>query len=256
MPASSSDLALAERAARETGALLLERFRGPASGLGSKSSSTDPVSDADRDAETLLTEIFSAERPEDGLLGEEGAGEEGSSGRRWVVDPLDGTVNFLYGHPLWCVSVALEDAEGGLAAAIFHPPSAELFAAERGGGTTLNGQQIRVREPEDLASTLVATGFSYSAERRSEQAGVVARVLPSVRDVRRGGAAALDLAWVAAGRVDAYYERGLEPWDWAAGRLLVEEAGGEVQQLSGEPAGIVASAPALMSGLAELVDPP
>ncbi len=236
--------------------MLLERFRGPASGVGSKSSSTDPVSDADRDAETLLTELLSSERPEDGLLGEEGTGHEGSSGRRWVVDPLDGTVNFLYGHPLWCVSVALEDSEGALAGAIFHPPSGEAFTAQRGGGAALDGRRIHVREPADLASTLVATGFSYSAERRAEQAGVVARALSSVRDIRRGGAAALDLAWVAAGRIDAYFERGLEPWDWAAGRLLVEEAGGEVRDLSGEPAGIVVAAPALVHGLAELVDPP
>nr|MBA2504753.1 inositol monophosphatase [Thermoleophilaceae bacterium] len=174
MSASSSDLELAERAAREAGALLLERFRGPASGVESKSTSTDPVSDADRDAEALLEELLRGERPDDGLLGEEGAGLEGSSGRRWVVDPLDGTVNFLYGHPLWCVSVAVEDAGGGLAGVIFHPPSGELFAAQRGGGATLDGAPMHVRVPASLASTLVATGFAYSAEHRAEQAEVMA----------------------------------------------------------------------------------
>ena len=222
-------------------------------GLESKSTSTDPVSDADRDAEALLDELLMTERPDDGLLGEEGAGREGTSGRRWVVDPLDGTVNFLYDNPQWCVSVAVEDSAGALAGVIFHPPSGELFAAQRGGGATVDGRALRVREPETLDNALVATGFAYSAERRAEQAAVIARALPAVRDIRRGGAAALDLAWLAAGRVDAYFERGLKAWDWAAGRLLVEEAGGAIRELPGEPYGIAAGAPAVLDELYSLV---
>jgi myo-inositol-1(or 4)-monophosphatase len=246
-----SDLALAERAARAAAAVLLERFGGPVRGLDSKSSATDPVSDADREAERAIRELLEAERPEDGLLGEEGSRQAGGSGRRWVVDPLDGTVNFLYGIPQWCVSVALEDAEGALAGVVLDPVRDELFTAERGHGARLNGEPVRVRDGGELARALVATGFSYEPERRAEQAEVALRVLPRVRDIRRAGSAALDLAWVAAGRLDGFYERGVKPWDWAAGRLLVEEAGGATRDLPGEPYGLLAAAPALVEPLLE-----
>jgi myo-inositol-1(or 4)-monophosphatase len=248
-----SDLALAERAARAAAAVLLERFGGPIRGLDSKTSATDPVSDADRDAERAIRELLEAERPEDGLLGEEGSRQAGASGRRWVVDPLDGTVNFLYGIPQWCVSVALEDAEGALAGVVLDPVRGELFTAERGMGARLDGEPVRVRDAAELGSALVATGFSYEPERRAEQAEVALRVLPRVRDLRRAGSAALDLAWLAAGRLDAFYERGVKPWDWAAGRLLVDEAGGATRDLPGEPHGLLAASPALIEPLAELV---
>jgi len=233
----------------------MERFGGPARGVDVKSSSTDMVSDADREAEQAIVDLLQAERPDDGILAEEGAEEEAASGRRWVVDPLDGTTNFLYGYPAWAVSVALEDVDGGLVGIVFDPARGELFAAERGGGATLNGAPIRVREDAPLARALIATGFGYDAERRARQAEVVRSVLPAVRDIRRGGAAALDLAWVAGGRVDGYWERGLHRWDWAAGRLLVSEAGGEVRDLDGEPHGLVAAAPGLVAELEELVAP-
>ena len=188
------------------------------------------VSDADRDAEAAIQEILLGERPDDGLLGEEGAHSDGgSSGRRWVVDPLDGTTNFLYGLPAWAVSVALEDADGGAVGAVHDPVRDELFTAARGEGARLNGEPIRVTEPDGLGAALVATGFGYDAERRRTQAERLVAVLPHVRDIRRAGAAALDLCWVAAGRLDGYYERGLQPWDWAAGSILVTEAGGALR---------------------------
>jgi myo-inositol-1(or 4)-monophosphatase len=249
----SDDLALAERAARAAAEVLLERFGGPVRGLDSKTSATDPVSDADREAERAIRELLEAERPQDGLLGEEGSRQAGESGRRWVVDPLDGTVNYLYGIPQWCVSVALEDGQGALLGVVLDPLRDELFSARRGLGASVNGEQVRVSDASELARALVATGFSYEPDRRAEQAQVAARVLPRVRDIRRAGSAALDLAWVAAGRVDGFYERGVKPWDWAAGRLLAEEAGGATRELPGEPFGLVAANPALIDELTALV---
>ena len=213
------------------------------------------VSDADRAAETVIVELLGRERPDDGLLGEEGAAAEGGSGRRWVIDPLDGTTNFLYGIPQWAVSVALEDAGGVAAGAVFDPVRGELFRAERGAGAQLNGEPIRVREGVPLERSLIATGFGYESAVRAAQARVAQQVLPRVRDIRRAGAAALDLAWLAAGRLDGYYERGLKPWDWAAGRLLVAEAGGTVERMSGEPLGLVAGDRGLAAELATLLEP-
>ncbi|MDQ3933232.1 MAG: inositol monophosphatase [Actinomycetota bacterium] len=254
---------MAERAARAAGELLLERFGGPARGLGSKTSSTDMVSDADRAAEEAIVALLRAERPDDGLMAEEGASLEGSSGRRWVIDPLDGTTNFLYGNPQWAVSVAIEDGEGVLAGVVLDPVRGECFRAERGGGCTLlryaqqsastSEEPLRVREGASLSRALIATGFGYEAAWRREQAKALAHILPRVRDVRRGGAAALDLSWVAAGRLDGYWERGLNPWDWAAGRLLVTEAGGALAEPAGERQGLVAAAPELLPELVELV---
>ena len=179
------------------------------------------VSDADRDAEAVIEGILLSERPTDGLLAEEGAHREAASGRRWVVDPLDGTTNYLYGFPAWAVSIALEDAEGPAVGVVFDPLHDELFTAMRGEGALLNGEPIEVSGRETLDRALVATGFGYDADRRATQASVLARLLPAVRDIRRAGAAALDLCMVAAGRLDGYYERGLQPWDWAAGSVIV-----------------------------------
>ena len=232
--------------------MLLERFGAPPEGLDSKTSETDLVSDADREAERVIQELLAAERPDDGLLAEEGARAESGSGRRWVVDPLDGTINFLYGFPAWCVSVALQDERGGLVGVVHDPLRDETVSAVRGEGCEVGGEPVRVRECKRLETALVATGFGYEPARRAQQAELVAHMLPRVRDIRRAGAAALDLAWVAAGRLDGYYERGLKPWDWAAGRLLVEEAGGEVLEMPGEPLGLVAASPALAPALLEL----
>jgi myo-inositol-1(or 4)-monophosphatase len=244
---------VAERAARAAGEVLLSRFDAAPVGLEHKSSETDPVSEADREAERAVEEILAAERPDDGLLAEEGATSESENGRRWLVDPLDGTVNFLYGFPAWCVSVGLEDADGAAVGVVHDPLRRETFRAARGGGCELNGEPVRVRGRDRLETALIATGFSYDPDRRAEQAATLAQVLPRVRDVRRAGAAALDLAWVAAGRVDGYYERGGKPWDWAAGRLLVGEAGGAVSELLGEPLGLAAANPKLLPELVGLV---
>ena len=240
--------------ARAAGEILMSYYGRPPEGLASKSSETDLVSDADREAERAVRELLEKERPDDGLLAEEGSESAGASGRRWIVDPLDGTINFLYGFPAWAVSVALEDPDGLAVGVVHSPVHAETFSAVRGEGARLNGRPLRVREQRKLERAMVATGFSYEPERRAEQAEVIRRLLPSARDIRRAGAAALDLAWVAAGRVDAFYERGLQAWDRAAGDLLVREAGGAVANLGGDPPGLIAAAtPELLDELAALV---
>jgi myo-inositol-1(or 4)-monophosphatase len=255
----NADIEVAERAARAAADVLISAHGRPPEGLGSKSSETDLVSDADRGAERAVRELLALERPDDGLLAEEGSRHDAASGRRWIVDPLDGTVNFLYGFPVWAVSVALEDAEDVVVGVVLDPVRDECFMAQRGRGAHLRDAgggvtPLRVRERRELGRALVATGFSYEPARRAIQADVVRDVLPRVRDIRRAGAAALDLSWLAAGRVDAYYERGLSSWDWAAGRLLVEEAGGRVADLDGDPFGLIAAAtPELLDELAALV---
>ena len=246
MSDAASLLDLAESVAREAGQLLLERFRRPATGVGSKSSATDPVSDADRDAESLIRARLLGARPDDSLLGEEGSSVDGRSGIRWVVDPLDGTVNYLFGIPDWAVSVACEDADGTLVGVVHIPTRRETFTAARSAGARLDGEPIAVSGADDLASALIATGFSYVAEVRRAQAAALADILPRVRDIRRAGSAAVDLASVACGRVDGFYEVGLNPWDLAAGALLVREAGGLVTR------DVVASGPALHEPLAAL----
>jgi myo-inositol-1(or 4)-monophosphatase len=235
------DLELAQRAACAAGEVLLSFYGRPPAGVESKSSATDLVSDADREAERTIRELLERERPDDGLIGEEGSRAEAASGRRWVVDPLDGTINFLYGFPAWAVSVALEDADGTLLGVVHSPIHGETFSAVRGEGAFAGDGRLAVRPSRPLAQSLVATGFSYESDRRAAQADVVSELLPCVRDIRRAGAAALDLAWVAAGRLDAFFERGLKHWDWAAGRLLVEEAGGSVAWLEGDSPGMIAA---------------
>jgi myo-inositol-1(or 4)-monophosphatase len=265
----TADLELAERCARAAGEVLLSYYGRPPEGVASKSSATDLVSDADREAERTIRELLEAERPQDGLVAEEGSRAQAASGRRWVVDPLDGTINFLYGFPAWAVSVALEDPDG-LAVGVVHSPiNGETFCAVRGEGAFLLAEgpaavsaapgerrPLRVRPPRPLEQALVATGFSYEPDRRAVQAEVIRALLPRARDIRRAGAAALDLAWVAAGRVDAFFERGLQHWDWAAGRLLVEEAGGSVVWLDdGWPGMIAASNDELLAELRGFVSP-
>lgn len=248
---------IAAEAARAAGGLLRERFvAGGERATGSKSTPTDPVSDADTAAEQTIRDLLAARRPGDAVLGEEGGETQAGEGLRWIVDPLDGTVNFLFGVPQWCVSVAVHDNEGGLVGVVFDPLRDELFAAERGGPATLNGATLTASASEELATSLVATGFSYDAGVRAVQAEVVGRMLPRVRDVRRMGGAALDLAWTAAGRFDAYYERGVQIWDTAAGSLLCERAGLEVRELPAVaelPSGIIVAPGGLIDGLGALV---
>ena len=250
---------IAVAAARAAADELLARFGRRHSGLRAKSTPTDPVSDADLAAEAAIRRVLLDNRPDDAILGEEG-GEtgprEGRSGLRWVVDPLDGTVNFLYGVPQFAVSVACEDAAGGLAGVVLDPVRGECFAAVRGGAPTLDGEPIRGSSSDGLAGALVATGFGYDPDVRARQAAVAARVLPRARDLRRAGAAALDLCWTACGRYDAYYERGVKHWDVAAGALIAERAGLTVRALAAadrDPAGILVAPPGMIDELASLV---
>ncbi|CAN5837795.1 inositol monophosphatase family protein [soil metagenome] len=239
-------LDLAERAARRAGRELLGRY-GNASGVSTKSSATDPVSDADRASEEILVSTLLNERPDDGLLGEEGAARPAASGLRWVLDPLDGTVNYLYGLPAWCVSVACEDADGGLVGAICDPLRGETFRAARGHGAWLGRERLAVNDPVALERALVATGFAYDPAARALQGARAGALLPQVRDLRRAGSAALDLCNVAAGRVDGYYEAGVGHWDWAAGALIAAESGATVSRYTAADGrhGLVVAGPAL-----------
>jgi myo-inositol-1(or 4)-monophosphatase len=246
-------LALAVNAAHEAGDLLRERFEaGPESEVSTKSTPTDLVSEADLASQRTIHSLISADRPHDGFLAEEeGADTPGSSGLQWVVDPLDGTINFLFAIPEWCVSIAVRDAEGTLAGVIYNPVASLTFTAVRGERPQKDGRPIASdthRVP--LGEALIATGFGYDATLRAAQGEVIARVLPKVRDIRRFGSAALDLAWTAAGRYQAFFERGINHWDVAAGVLLCESAGLQIHELpahGGLPRGVLV-APA---GLAE-----
>jgi myo-inositol-1(or 4)-monophosphatase len=247
---------VAEAIAREAGHQLREAFAGPLVNVTAKSSPTDLVSEADHAAERLIRERLASARPGDGFLGEEGGDETGTTGLRWVVDPLDGTINFLFRIPQWAVSIACEDASGTLAGVIYDPMRDELWSAERGGAALLDGRPISASTRTDLATSLIATGFGYDAEIRRYQAEVVARLLPSVRDIRRLGSAALDLAWTAAGRYDAYFERGLNHWDLAAGELLCTRAGLAVRELEARPpagTGVLVAPDALVDPLETFV---
>jgi myo-inositol-1(or 4)-monophosphatase len=261
---SSTDVSLAAlreiacEAARAAGELLRERFvAGGERATGAKSTPTDVVSEADHAAERTIRAVIAENRPGDAILGEEGGETREGEGLRWIVDPLDGTVNFLFGVPQWCVSVAVHDGGGGgLVGVVFDPLRDEIFAGERGGRATLNGTPLTASSASELASALVATGFAYDADVRAGQAAALAGVLPWVRDVRRMGSAALDLAWTAAGRYDAFYERGIQPWDVAAGTVLCACAGLEVRTLEAGatlPAGVMAAPRGLVEGLASLV---
>jgi myo-inositol-1(or 4)-monophosphatase len=246
-------LDIALEAARAGAAELMPRY-GHTNLLATKSTSTDPVSEADLASERAIRAVIEARRPDDGLLGEEGTGDvAGTTGLRWVVDPLDGTTDYLYGIPAWCVSVAVEDAEGSLAGVIVDPLHAEEFAAVRGAGATLNGTPFRhAADPPPLERALVATGFGYDAEVRRAQGAIVADLLPRVRDIRRAGSAALDLAGTAIGRADLYYELGVKRWDVAAGELICSEAGLDVVALPADgalPAGIATGPPELLAQL-------
>jgi myo-inositol-1(or 4)-monophosphatase len=250
-------LDLAVRAAHAAGELLLERFRRPVGGVGTKSSGTDMVSDADRDSESLIVGLISTERPNDAILAEESGQGGGSGGLRWVIDPLDGTTNFLYGIHQWAVSIACEDDAGTLAGVVYAPCLDETFAAVRGAGATLNKQAIHVSRLTDVGTALVATGFAYTPEERSAWGRVVHGLLPRVRDIRRPGSAATDLAWAAAGRVDAYAEIPCAQWDRTAGMLIVAEAGGTTGMLpalgpSGE--GVIAAPPVLYRPLLAMIE--
>ncbi len=242
---------LAVEAAVEAGRLVLRGRPGRVDVHRTKSTDLDVVTVMDTRSEELLRERLAAARPDDGVLGEEGGGAGGTSGLTWVLDPIDGTVNYLYDLPAYAVSVAVvvgdptvPGAWAPVAGAVVSPRTAEVFHARAGGGARLAplgpdgspgpSRRLGVTDVGDLGQVLLATGFAYDRDSRLTQARVVADLLPRVRDVRRAGAAALDLCHVAAGRVDAYYELGTNPWDYAAGVLLVTEAGGRVSGLAAD----------------------
>lgn len=224
---------LAQSLAQRAGQVLLSGLGSARSSATTKSSATDVVTSADLAAEALIVERLRRERPNDAILAEEGSEHAGVSGLRWVIDPLDGTTNFLYGHPGFAVSIAIQDDQGGLLGVVYDPLSEEIFTAQRGGGAFCNGVAVRCQDEDRLELALVATGFAYRVERRTRQAAILAALLPQIRDIRRMGSAALDLCRVACGRVDAYYEAGLAPWDLAAGELIAREAGALVTGFDG-----------------------
>ncbi len=252
--------------ARSVGQMIHEKRAAGVDVAATKSSLTDVVTEADREAERLLTEGLRSLRPEDAILGEEGASVAGTSGVTWVLDPIDGTVNYLYNLPAYAVSVAatvtdgapgtMSDGRRAIAGAVYVPTTGELFTAWHGGGAYLDGARLSGPAETELLSTLLATGFGYTVERRTEQVEVLRQVLPRVRDIRRMGSAAVDLCMLAAGRLDAYYERGLQPWDYAAAALIARESGAVVRGLGENAPGeelLIAGTPAITSELAGII---
>ena len=242
--------------AAEVAASLLRAQTGSQLRISAKSSRTDLVTDMDVACEAAIVDYLTSHRPDDGVIGEEGSGRESTSGVRWIIDPIDGTVNFVYGHVGFGVSVAAEAGSQVVAGAVVDPVLHETFSAHRGGGARLNGDPIVVRPDSDPSMALVATGFSYDHERRPRQAEVLGELLPHIGDIRRVGGAAIDLCTVACGRVDAFFEVGLNPWDYAAGALIAEEAGAVVQDLNGGPPSrefVFAAAPLVADALLTLL---
>ncbi|MEV7006215.1 inositol monophosphatase family protein [Streptosporangium sp. NPDC051022] len=248
---------LAEEISREAGEMLLAKRPARPEVLATKSSPTDVVTALDRASEELIRDRIRAVRPGDAILGEEG-GSTGDGRVRWIVDPIDGTVNFLYGLPEWAVSLAVEVDGEIVAGAVNVVPRGEVFTAGRGEGAWLGGERLRCNTGVPLGRALIATGFGYEAGRRKVQAEVLAQVLPRVRDIRRGGSAASDLCSVAAGRVDGYFERGPQYWDYAAGGLVATEAGARIGGLGGRPYNpdlTICAAPGLFEELHDLLAP-
>ncbi|MEV0120392.1 inositol monophosphatase family protein [Streptomyces sp. NPDC050703] len=250
-------LDVALETAHRAGAFLRDGRPADLGVAATKTSAVDVVTEMDLASEKLITDFLAERRPDDGVLGEEGASFEGSSGVQWVIDPIDGTVNYLYGRPDWSVSVAARKDGETLVGVVYAPVRGETSRAVLGGGAFLDDEPTRVRPAPPFEQALVGTGFGYVAERRAQQAEVARQLIPRVRDIRRGGSAAIDLCDVAAGRLDAYYERGLNPWDFAAGELIAREAGALTggrpgERLSGELA--VAAPPGLFPALQGLLE--
>lgn len=243
---------LAESLARRAGELALRgrRSAGGSDALGgtTKSSRTDVVTEFDHAAEALIVETLRRDRPDDAIVGEEGTADDGTSGYAWYLDPIDGTTNFVYDLPTWSCSVAVAHDDTMLAGAVYIPALGEMFTAALGEGATLDGRPITASAEHDLSLALVGTGFGYRAETRRTQVGQLQRIIGEVRDIRRMGSAAVDLCFVAAGRLDVYFERGLNSWDAAAGELIAREAGAITSDFAGgpaRPAEMLAAAPRL-----------
>jgi myo-inositol-1(or 4)-monophosphatase len=262
VPGPSTLLELAVATATAAADLVARGRASAGTSVHVKSSPVDVVTAVDTACEELIVGRLLAARPEDGVLGEEGSSRSGSSGVRWVIDPIDGTVNFLYGFPAYAVSIAAEVEGQVQAGVVINVATGEVFTATAGGGAHLatpsraEPERLAGSSPESLDQTLVATGFGYRVEQRRAQGAVVAELLTRVRDIRRNGSAALDLCSAAAGRVDAYYELHLNPWDFAAGALIAAEAGLVVTGLPGRPFAeplAIAAAPSIAEEFVGLV---
>ena len=243
-------VSLAEEVARAAGALLMQR---PDSfTFTEKSSAVDFATQMDQQAESLIVKSLLAARPDDGIIAEEGAAQPSKSGITWVIDPLDGTVNYLYGLPGWNISIAAKNQEGVIAGVVFAPTINSLWKATKGGGAYLNNKAIKCNDPVNLNLALIATGFSYDLELRKDQGARIQKLIPQIRDLRRNGAAAVDLCYVAMGAVDAYFESSLKEWDFAAGGLIATEAGALISgRTGGAPDGdmVVCAGPSLHAQL-------
>lgn len=257
-PDSAALLDLALDVAREAGRLLVDGRPDALGVAATKSSPTDIVTEMDTASERLIVGRIRAARPDDGFLGEEGAAEAGSSGVRWVIDPIDGTVNYLYGLPAWAISIAAEVGGDAIVGVVHVPVLGETYTAIRGEGAFLAGRRLRTTQDVALDRALLGTGFGYAADRRRAQGKVIAEVLPRVRDIRRAGSAAIDLCSVASGRLDGYFERGTQAWDIAAGGLIAQEAGARLGGLAGRAASpdlAIAAPEPLYTALADLLAP-
>jgi myo-inositol-1(or 4)-monophosphatase len=245
-------LELARKVGHDAGALLMERP--PAFEIESKSTAIDIATQMDKKAEKFIMESLLAARPDDGIIGEEGSSVESKSGITWVIDPLDGTVNYFYGLPGWNVSIAAKDKDGSVVGVVTAPTINSTWWAIRGGGAFYNGHQIHCNDPIAIDRALIATGFQYDVAHRTTQMTDLAKLVPLVRDLRRNGAAAVDLCHVAMGALDGYYEAGLKEWDWAAGGLVATEAGARFVQYGQEPLRTtLAAGPTLHGHLASLL---
>ena len=223
---------------------------------GTKSSATDVVTEYDEAAERHVVDAIRRLRPGDGIVGEEGTNHIGDTGYAWYIDPIDGTTNFVYDQPAWSCSVAVARDGEMIAGAVYVPPLDEMFSAADGQGATRDGRAITASAQTDLGLSLVGTGFGYRPERRREQAAIVANIIGDVRDIRRLGSAAVDLCMVACGRLDVYYERGLNSWDAAAGELIAREAGAITSDFDGGPSrpeAMVAAAPGVHAAFLRLL---
>ena len=241
-------LELARKVGLDAGALLMERP--PAFEIESKSTAIDIATQMDKKAEKFIMESLLAARADDGIIGEEGSSVESKSGITWVIDPLDGTVNYFYGLPGWNVSIAAKDKDGSVVGVVTAPTINSTWWATRGGGAFYNGHQIHCNDPIALDRSLIATGFQYDVSHRISQLEDFSKLVPIVRDLRRNGAAAVDLCHVAMGALDGYYEAGLKEWDWAAGALVATEAGATFKHYGQGPMRIsMAAGPSLHSQL-------